>query len=535
MTQYDSDSTPRATGPGLGRTRLRNGRDGADRDGAPNPVQRWNGRVPTTRAGRRSFLAARAGWIVTVTLAVMLGAALFSSSRTPTYSSSADVLVQPRIYAAGTPPLVPDMGSEKALATSGTVLTIASGQLHIPVAEVASGLSVSVPLNTRVLHFAASSPNRFAAHDRAQAVASAYVSYWLAQQLPVNTTGAKDARVGIVPTAVITPASLPTSPSSPNHLLDLIIGAIIGLLLGVGTAYLRDRADDRLRGPLDLQDTGLSPVLAVAPTYWHLPGPLSQFGPVRLQQQRRMLAYADLATVTTRAMTQRGTRSILVTSPLGDAQATVSANLAMAAARAGQRVILVHTQAQSRHQHGGADPSPGLAEVIQGRASLADALHDGGIPGLQILPAGAVNPESRTLHAPELRQTLRRLTVNADLVVIDGPPVLAGADISTLAELAGVLLLVADASRTTRAQSRAAADQLRYLRGKLLGCVLEHYHGSVPAGPPRLGRRDLGHPAPPRPLEPAAVLIATDVSADAAHDGQRPANGWDHTRPTGKK
>ncbi|MFN2518919.1 MAG: hypothetical protein ABR604_07745, partial [Jatrophihabitantaceae bacterium] len=195
-------------------------------------------------------------WMILVTLVTLAGGALFSWSRTPTYRAATDVLVQPRVYAPASPPQVPDMGSEKAAAESTRVLQMAAGSLGVPADSLSSGLSVSVPLNTHVLHIAYTSPDPGEAQRRSQAIASAYVSYWLEQQPSLAGAKASAASANIVKTSIITSATRPTSPASPNHLVDVSIALIIGALLAVGSAYLRDRLDDRLRGPSEFERNG---------------------------------------------------------------------------------------------------------------------------------------------------------------------------------------------------------------------------------------------------------------------------------------
>jgi polysaccharide biosynthesis transport protein len=438
-------------------------------------LARWSGPTPVRR-GARGLFVTRWRWMALVTLVVVAGAALLSWSRTPTYRAAADVLVQPRLYAAGTPPQVPDMGSEKAAAASTVVLEIASQSLGVPADRLSHGLSVSVPLNTHVLHIAYASTDARQSQQRAQAIAAAYASYWLAQQPPIDPgTKAGPATAGILKTAVITPATRPTAPASPNHLVDIGIALIIGLLLAVGTAYLRDRLDDRLRGPDEFEENGGGPVLALVPAADRVRGDLVV---TRSPGSPGAEAYRELRTLLLRVSAQRGAKSLLVTSPTGDAQTAVSANVAVTLAQAGRRVVLVHADLRRPHGHElfGIDEAPGLADVLEGRASLTEVLRQPEIPGPQILPAGLLTSDVGTaLHASPLRQVLQRLSTSADIVVIDAPPVLAGADIATMVELADMVLMVGDALRTTRAQVRAAAGQLAHVREKLIGCVLDNF------------------------------------------------------------
>lgn len=442
---------------------------------APYTVARWTGRS-SARRGARGLFVTRWRWLILVTLVVVGAAAMLSYSRTPTYKSAADVLVQPRLFAAATAPQAPDMGSEKAAAGSTVVLDIAARALGVPTSSLAKGVSVSVPLNTNVLHISCSSAVPQQAQQCAEAVATAYVSYWLAEQPTLDPhTSARPTRAQILNTSVITPAKLPTAPASPNHVVDVGIAVIIGLLLAVGTAYLRDRLDDRLRGPDELEDNGGGPVLGLVPRGSH-----TRSDPIvaRRPDTPGAEAYRELRTLLLRIAEQRGAKSLLVTSPAGEVQSTVSANLAVTIAMTGRRVILVHADMRRPHGHElfGVDAGPGLADVLEGRADLASVLIQPATPGLQIISAGVLMDDiGNALHPSRLGEVVRRLCTAADIVLIDAPAALAGSDIATMVEVVDMVLLVGDARRTTRAQVRAASGRLAHVRQILIGCVLVNY------------------------------------------------------------
>jgi succinoglycan biosynthesis transport protein ExoP len=474
------------------------------------------------RRGARGLLVARWPWLAVVTLIVVAVAAAVSWSRTPTYRATAEVLVQPRLFAAGTPPQAPDMGSEKAAAGSTVVLDIAARALGVPADQLDSGLSVSVPIETHVLRISYSSANADQARERAQAVATAYVSYWREQQPSLNTATGRTNRADILSTTVITPAKRPTSPSSPNHVIDIGIALIIGLLLAGGTAYLRDRLDDRLRGPDEFEDNSGAPVLGLVPAGGTKADPVV----ARIPGSPGAEAYRELRTMLLRVAEQRGAKALLITSPTGDAQTTVSANVAVALAQVGLRVVLV--QADLRRPHGhelfGVKQVPGLGDVLEGRASLPDVLHQPEIPGPQVVPAGQLNGDVRTaLHMSAWREVIRTLTSSADLVVIDGPAALAGADIATMLEVADMVLMVADARRTTRGQVRAAGAQLGHVSEKLIGGVLVNFGRRHRLVTPPLSLVVPGRGDHPRPL-PRTTMRPNAARPNAAPPNAAPPN-----------
>src|SRR4051794_12622583 len=538
MTHSNGDPgrRPAATRAGAGTGRSSRRRPGGasaanSADAYPSGL-RWAGRHPIG-GGPGNFLVSRWRWILFVALTVVGVATVFSYSRTPTYRSSADVLVQPRLFAAGTAPQDPDMGSERALAESTVVLQIAADALNVPVTALENGLSISVPLNTHLLHVAYASTDPGRAQKRAQAIAAAYVRYWVSEQPPLANSSAGQV---ILKSAVISAAKHPSTPASPKHNVDIAIAVLIGLAVGIGTAYLRDRMDDRLRGAFELERYADAPVLALMPPVKRLGG--RRRSVLRERQSRGAVAYADLAALLLRTAVQRPAQTLLVTSPVGDAQTGASANLAAALAESGREVVLIQANLRWPADAAfGLDPERSLAAVLEGSIALTDAVQATSVPRLRVLPTGRLGGNvGAALHGTQLRHALRRLRSSADIVVIDGPPILAGADIATFTEMADLIVLVAHGRRTTRAQIRAAAEQLRPLGPKLVGCILENARGNrqlwtrrFTDGPVHRDVRSLRRqewPAPTLPERPNA--------ADAEPELE-PPNGWTHAVPNGKR
>lgn len=477
----------------------------------PRPPRVTDGSARTTS----SFLRANVGWILLVTTLVVLGAAAISWSRTPIYQSHADVLVQPRIYTEAAAPQAPDMGTEKAVAASGQVLDIASRALDVPAEALAGGLSVTVPLDTHILEIGYSSADAAEAARRAQGLADAYVSYWIEQQ-PTATASktAASAAVAVTKTAVITTAKQSISPSSPNHSVDLGIAVIVGLSLGVGSGLIRDRLDDGLRGPADLEARVNAPVLALVPPIRRRRGDSAgRLIMVGLPQSAAAAAYRDLRTRVLRTAAHRGASTLLVTSPAGPEKTAVAANLAVALAQAGQRVVLVCADLRwpALPAMFGYDNRTGLTDVLEGLSDIDQVLLPTAVDGLTLLPAGPVSGDHAIfLHRPALREVIAVLGQRYDFVVVDSPPVLVGADTGSLAELTEMLIVVADARHCSRNDVLEARRQLDHVTAKLIGGVLGN-----------AGHRQ-------RVSRPSPVARAIARTADDPRAGREPEDpaGW---------
>jgi capsular exopolysaccharide synthesis family protein len=415
---------------------------------------------------------AHARWILGVTLAVVAAAALFASTQTRLYASGADVVVQPAPGAGGgAAAQQPDLATEESVVASGAVLSKASQATGVPVAALSHGLSVTAKGASFVLHITYANPNPHIAQHRAQAIAQAYTSFRSGN--PAQNGAPNTAPVA----ALITSASLPTSPYSPNYPLDIGVALLIGLALAIVSAWGRDYLDDRLRGPLDLERQADANVLGMIPAF--RPAENDQGGHLVMAVSPGSMvaeAYRSLRTRVLLTMASRDSGTILVTSPTWEARGTVAADLAAALAQSGRSTILVCADlhwGRAQLLFGVTKDAPGLAELLEQRTDLSDALHATSVPGLRLLPPGAPAPDpAALLQLPALRAAVSEIRAQADVVVIEGPPLLVTPDARPLADCAEIILLIADAQTTTRAQVRAAVRELEPERARLAGSVL---------------------------------------------------------------
>jgi capsular exopolysaccharide synthesis family protein len=466
------------------------------------------------------FLLKHACWILVVTIAALAGAHLLLHSQTRMYKSQATVVVEPPATQSGTQQAT-DMATEKGIASSNVVLSIAARTLKVPAGQLLNGLAVTSPGSTYLLNIAYSNPNKYTAQQRAEAIAEAYVTYRTPKPVQENSKSKKTTTTPVVittPTAtLITPASLPTSQSSPKPGLDYAIAVLLGLSLGIGTAALRDRLSDRLRGPADLEACTATPLLALIPAFWR-----ARWKPAQRLVMRRHAesvvadAYRSLRARIVQAAAVSGARTLIVTSPAREDKDAVAANLAVALAQSGRSTVLVCADLRwgQAHRILGVEATEGITGVLDQQTSLADAL----VPVvrcLEVLPAGAPPLDtSAVLQRPGFRAMLSVLRDSADFVVITAPPVLASADARILADVADMTLLVADARRSARAQVRTAVRELEPVRDKIAGCVF--------TGVGR--RRLLWRPWPPRAAQDGLPAAAPRHDDQAASHGPVPSH-----------
>jgi capsular exopolysaccharide synthesis family protein len=179
---------------------------------------------------------------------------------------------------------------------------------------------------------------------------------------------------------------------------------------------------------------------------------------------------------------QESDTSILITSPWKREGKTVTvANLAFALAQAGQPVAAVSADLRNPalHRYFGVADAPGLVEVMDGRASLDDALIVWS-DNLSFLGSGAPSPGFADLLGSEaMKRVMGELSERSAFVIVDSPPVAESSDALTLSTMVGGVVLVARAKRTTRSEAAYARQQLDQVGARVIGCVLNMFNGRV--------------------------------------------------------
>jgi polysaccharide biosynthesis transport protein len=485
---------------------------------------RYLGRDPDAPGGWNRFLLAHLRWIVVVTLVPVAAAAAYAHHQTPMYTSHTQVNVW---FSSPDPAALqgPNMVTEKGIVTSGAVLSIAARSLGIPTAELQKGVSVSVPAGSSIMDIGYSAPVPWLARERAQVISESYVAYRspkpaTGQRHTQPATGASSALTTTLHATMITPAALPTSPSSPNYLIDIIAGLVVGLGLAIGTAAIRDHLDDRLRGPSDAEELSDAPVMALIPAYRSvLPDPASRLAITWNADSIVAEAYRSLRTRVVEAAAHGGARVLLVTSPAWEKKSMIAANLAVAMAQSGRRTVLVCADLRwgNSHELIGVPNDEGLTTLLDRRTDLVQVLRSPGIRNLRVIPPGPLPRDpAECLQRPSLRTVLGEVRSHADFVLIDAPPVLATPDAATLAHLAEMIVLVGDARKSTRAHLLAALHEFQELSEKLTGHVLYN------VGHHRWIRRQPARPITADPSDAGGWILHDEVDGREAVTSQRP-------------
>ena len=325
----------------------------------------------------------------------------------------------------------------------------------------------------------------------------------------------------------VTPAQPPSSSSSPRPIQDALLGLAVGLILGLGAAFLRDNLDDALSSKESVERLSGAPVLAMVPTVnsWKKRG-RADVAATAEPTSPAAEAYRSLRTSLQFARQAHELRTILITSPTAaEGKTSTVANLGSAFAQTGERVVLVSCDLRRPRlgQIFGVEEQSGLTSVLLGHQTLEQALQPvRGYACLWVLGAGPVPPNpAELLNGEHTREVFETLQENFDLVLVDSPPVLPVTDAMVLSKYVDGTLLVVAAGQTRHAQLQRAAERFIQAKTTLTGIVLNEVSKQTSYG----GEYGYGYGSyEPDPALEAAPARSSDIDLDG------PSAAAKHTR-----
>src|SRR5947209_16816371 len=277
---------------------------------------------------------------------------------------------------------------------------------------------------------------------------------------------------------LVTPASVPRSPVSPRPVRNGLVALGGGLVLGVALALLFEQLDDSVKSKDDVERAlhHKIPTLGIIPAVEGWRGSTPRTVSIEEPTSSASEAYRSLRTAIGFLGLDRPLRVIQITSPsAAEGKTTTIANLAVALANAGKRVVIVDCDLRRPRIHAFFHSSNplGFTSVLLGEVPLGDVMQTVGRRHLMLLASGPLPPNpSALLSSPRTAQVLRALQAEADVVLVDSPPVLPVTDSAVLSAHVDATLLVMRAGVTTRRQLTRAVEVLEQVASPLVGTVL---------------------------------------------------------------
>lgn len=290
----------------------------------------------------------------------------------------------------------------------------------------------------------------------------------------------------------IDPPLVPKAPVSPRVPVNMAIGLVGGIALGLFGAFAREMFDQSVKSPSDIEELGVT-FLGLLPRLGRHGGAPYASSRRRAQRGREgperaeWTVHEDPTSAVSEAARGIRTnlsfmspdqpfRTFLVTSAApSEGKTTVACWLATAMAQAGHRVLLVDCDLRRPRLHRvfGLVNDRGVTSVLLDRATLKEAVHDTGIPGLSVLLSGPQSPSpAENLQSKSFESLLAEMSSTYDRLVIDSSPVGPVTDAVVLSTRVDASILVIRALSSARDAVRHARKALEDVRANLVGAVL---------------------------------------------------------------
>jgi capsular exopolysaccharide synthesis family protein len=455
--------------------------------------------------GLRDYLgvAKRHWWLLAVwVLVAIVGALVVTWKTTPVYAARVTFFFTAPM--AGPAELYPaSMFSTGRLATYAALLT--SDEIAAPLAalpevglttrDLADRISSEHIADTVLLEVTVEDQSR----DRALFVTRKLATSFKTAVENLEWQAGEDTSA--IRVEVINGPRLDADPVAPQALNNLALGMMGGLILGAGSAVVREIADSTIRSAEILRTLSSAPVLARIPLDGRVPARAGPF--VSAGDSPRTEALRQVRTLLQSAAAEQSLKTLAVTSAVpGEGRSATACSLALLFAETGQRVLVVDAELRRPRlaRFLGRDTGAGLSTVLSGRATVDQVIQPWGA-GLWLLAGGQCPPNpSELLSSPRMTEVVDEVRRSFDVVIFDCPPLLPVTDGEVIAARADGTVLVVRYAKTTGAQVTGAVRALHGVNATLLGCVLNmvplkgpdafpHFDYNSPAKARRGGRR----------------------------------------------
>ena len=291
---------------------------------------------------------------------------------------------------------------------------------------------------------------------------------------------------------IIERASVPATPASPKFLINLAIGIVVGLGLGLAVVFIKETVDVRIQTPEELKRQGFNPLAAIL----NMDDEIQRLsGRARPSSTGKQLdphlithsypfssvaeSYRQLRTNLQFAKAGNSFKTLLMTSPTpSEGKSTTISNLAIAFAQTGKKVLLVDADLRrpAIDTTFKLKKGEGLSELLTGKAKTAAVVRKTDIENLSIITSGAIPASpAEILGSDRMREFIEEVKKDYDIILFDSSPVLAVTDPSVLSTQTEGSIIVVSAGKTRVQELEQTTELLEGVGGKVIGVVINNF------------------------------------------------------------
>jgi len=291
---------------------------------------------------------------------------------------------------------------------------------------------------------------------------------------------------------IVDPGIRPKYPVKPNKKLNLALGLIVGLVFGISLACLVEYFDTTIKNWEDVSKRLDLPMLGSIPRI--RPSKSARIdkshGAAALYGES-LISHSDSKSPISEAYKTIRTniqyfditdkmQTLLFTSPgPKEGKSTTVSNLAVTLSQQGVKTLIVDADLRKpvMARTFRMSKTPGLTDILVGKANLSMCIAETGIENLYLLPSGTIPPNpSELLSSSKMTELLELLREAFPIVLLDSPPVLAVTDASILAQKTDGVVLVIRSEVTEEEAAVMAKHHLEHVKARIIGCVINDFN-----------------------------------------------------------
>lgn len=268
---------------------------------------------------------------------------------------------------------------------------------------------------------------------------------------------------------IIESAEPPSVPSRPRKKLNVALGAVLGVMGGVGLSLLVETLDKKIYTPAQIRNLVNVPIIGTIPYNRHgdVTHPsFAQREAFRHLRTNVMALEKELSSLKTLMVASAGTN---------DGKSTLVAGLAVSIAQLGRSILIVDCDLRQPQQHKTFNLSNtvGLMSVLKKQITVREAIQITDIPEVFVLTSGPLgdNP-TELLSSPSMADMLQELRDHFDMILLDTPPIIPVADAAVLAPMTDGVLQIVRCGHSSEEGVLSTFGQIGEVRGQTLGIVL---------------------------------------------------------------
>jgi capsular exopolysaccharide synthesis family protein len=271
---------------------------------------------------------------------------------------------------------------------------------------------------------------------------------------------------------IIDDADFPTEAVRPNLPLNIGLGVVVGLVLGVGLAFFIEYLDTSVKTIDDVERALGAAVLGVIPQNV---GSLLDEGDESPHAEAYRVLRTNILFAGRKSETQ--TTFSVVSGGAGEGKTTTMFNLAVVFAQMGDRILIVDSDLRrpSMHRYLKVSNNIGLTNYLLGQITIDEVIQTTEIPSLHFIPSGKLPSSSMgILSSAKMKEFVVDMKSRYDYVFLDAPPIMGVSDASVLASMVDMCVLVVQYRKYPQMMTQRAKEMVVKVGGNLVGVVLNN-------------------------------------------------------------